>query len=121
MIESVVAALEERPRSAKLMKAGDLNVKLSDVEGDRREEEIVEALTTEGMGDMLTHFLPLRRPLCWDGRTWIMVQAGREVRSRTDYILGTDRCLFWNVSIRDPRYNSDHYLVLGCLPSASLR
>ena len=44
-----------------------------------------------------------------------------EVRSRTDYILGTDRCLFWNVSVQYPRHNSDHYLVLGCLRSSPLR
>ena len=50
-----------------------------------------------------------------------MVRVGMEVRSCTYYILGTDRCLFWNISIRDPRHNSDHYLVLGCLRSAPLR
>ena len=50
-----------------------------------------------------------------------MVRAGREVRPRTDYIMGMDRCLFWNVSVCDPRHNSDHYLVLGCLQSAPLR
>ena len=43
------------------------------------------------------------------------------MRSRTDYILETDRRLFGNVSVRDPRHNSDHYMVLGCLHSASLR
>ena len=42
------------------------------------------------------------------------------MRSRTDYILGTDLRLFRNVSFQDPRHNSDHYMVLGCLPSASL-
>ena len=50
-----------------------------------------------------------------------MLQKGREVRSRTDYILGTDRRLFGNVSVRDPRHNSNHYTVLGCLHSASMR
>ena len=49
-----------------------------------------------------------------------MLRKGREVRSRIDYILGTDRHLFGNVSVRDPWHNSDHYMVLGCLPSASL-
>ena len=49
-----------------------------------------------------------------------MVQAGREVRSQTDYILGTDFCLFRNVTVRDPWRNSDHYLVLGCLHSPPL-
>ena len=47
-----------------------------------------------------------------------MLQKGREVRSRTDYILGTDRHLFRNVAVRDPQHNSDRYMVLVCLPSA---
>ena len=51
---------------------------------------------------------------------WGMLRKGREVRSRTDYILGTDRRLFRNVTVPDPRHNSDHYMVLGCLPSAPL-
>ena len=42
------------------------------------------------------------------------------VRSRTDYILGTDRRLFQNVAVQDPRHNTDHYMVLGCLPGAPL-
>ena len=49
-----------------------------------------------------------------------MLQNGREVRSRTDYILRTNRRLFRNVAVRDSRNNSDHYMVLGCLPSAPL-
>ena len=112
-IESVIAALKDRPRGDKLLVAGDFNVKLSEPEGDRRGEDIAEALVTEELKDMLEHFLPRRRSCCQDGRTWIMIQTGREVRSRTDYILGTDHGLFWNVSVRDPRHNSDHYMVLG--------
>ena len=50
-----------------------------------------------------------------------MIWEWREVRSRTDYILGMDRCLFEDVSVRKPRHNSDHYMVLGCLHSAPLR
>ena len=50
-----------------------------------------------------------------------MIREGREVRFRTDYILGTDCRLFGNVSVRDPTHNSDHYMVLGCLHSAPLR
>ena len=42
------------------------------------------------------------------------------VQSRTDYILGTDRRLFQNVAVRDPRHNTDQYMVLGCLPGAPL-
>ena len=43
------------------------------------------------------------------------------MRSRTDYILGKDFRLVWNVSVRDPWHNSEHYMVLGCLHSAPLR
>ena len=50
-----------------------------------------------------------------------MIREGREVCSRTDYILGTDCHIFGNVSVRDPRHNSDHYMVMGFLHSASLK
>ena len=50
-----------------------------------------------------------------------MVREGRYVRYRTDYILGTDCRLFWNVSVRDLRHNSDCYMVLCFLRSAPLR
>ena len=50
-----------------------------------------------------------------------MVWAEREVRYQTDYILETDRCLFWNVSVRNLRHKLDQYLVIGCLCSAPLR
>ena len=52
---------------------------------------------------------------------WDMRQKGQVVRSRTEYILGTDRRLFKNVSVRDPRHNTDQYMVLGCLSGAPLK
>ena len=70
---------------------------------------------------MLEQFLLRWRSWCRDRRTWSMIREGREMRYWTDYILGTDCRLFGNVSIRDPRNNSDHYMVLGCLHSAPLR
>ena len=50
-----------------------------------------------------------------------MIREGRDMRSRTDYILGTYFRIFGNVSFRDPRHNSEHYMVLGCIHSAPLR
>ena len=47
--------------------------------------------------------------------TCSMVRTGKEVRYQTDYILGTDRCLFRDVTVWDPRHNSYHYLFIGCL------
>ena len=48
-IESVVSALKERPRGAKLLVPGDFNVKLSDTEDDRKGEDIAAALEKEGL------------------------------------------------------------------------
>ena len=50
-----------------------------------------------------------------------MVREGKFVRSRTDYILGTDRSLYRNVSVRDPQHNSNHFIGVGCLRSAPVR
>ena len=100
--------LTERPKGADLMVAGDMNANLAEPEGNRRGEDIAEAFATEGLEGMSAHFLPRRRPWCRDMRTWSMIREGREVRSRTDYILGTDRRIFGNVSVRDPRHNSYH-------------
>ena len=100
---------------------GDFNANLLEPEGDRRGEGIAAALATEGLEYMSAHFLPCRHSWCRDGRTWSMIWEGREVQSRTDYILGTDLRLFGNVSVQDPRHNSDHYMVLGCLHSSPLR
>ena len=47
--------------------------------------------------------------------------GGGAVRSRTDYILGTDRSLIRNVAVRDPRHNSDHYMVMGMLWGGTVR
>ena len=60
-IESVVAALKERPRGTALIVAGDLNTTLTDPENDRRGIEIAVALTEAGFEDMAAHFLPRQR------------------------------------------------------------
>ena len=86
---------------------------LATPEVDRRAEDIATTLATVGLKDMAIHFLLQESRWCWDWRTWGMLQKGLEVRSRTDYILGTDHRLFRNVAVRDPRHNSDHYMVLG--------
>ena len=68
-IESVVAALKERPQGAALLVVGDLNTPLTEPENDQRGTDIAAALTAEGLEDMATQFL-LRRS------TW-----GRERRT----------------------------------------
>ena len=73
---------------------GYFNVKLLEPEGEQRVEDIEAALVTEVLDDMPGHFLLRQSSWCRGRRTWIMIRAGREVRSRTDYILGTDCRLF---------------------------
>ena len=119
-MERVVEAIRRKPRGAELLVAGDFNVNIAAPEGDRRAEDIATELAKAGLEDMARHFLPREKLWCRDRRTLGMLRKGREVRSRTDYILGMDRRLFRNVTVRDPRHNSDHYMVLGCLPSAPL-
>ena len=50
-----------------------------------------------------------------------MVCEGKVVRSWTDYILGTDQSLFLDVSVRDPRHSTDHFMVVGYLRSSPAR
>ena len=97
-----------------------MHINLAAPEGDQRGKAIATTIATEGLEDMAPHFLLRQRHWCWDRRTWGMLRKVREVRSRTEYILGTDRRLFGNVSVWDPWQNSDHYMFRGCLPSASL-
>ena len=80
-IDSVVARLKERPMGAELLVAGDFNANLAEPEGDQRGEDIAAAMATEGLEDMLSHFLPRRRSWCRDGRMWSMIREEREVRS----------------------------------------
>ena len=99
-IESVVAALKERPRGAALLVAGELNTTLNEPENDWRGTDTVAAMTAEGLEDMATHFLFRQRTWGRERRMWIMLREGKVVRSWTDYILGIERCLFWNISVR---------------------
>ena len=70
---------------------------------------------------MEAHFLPRQCRWGREHRKWSIVQEGKVVRSQTDYILETDRRIFRNVSVRDLRPNTDHYMVLGCLRSVPER
>ena len=50
-----------------------------------------------------------------------MVRKGRVVRYQRDYILGSYRWIFQNVDLQDPRHNTDHLIVIGCLYRTSPR
>ena len=59
-IESVVAALKERPKGTTLVLAGDLNTALEDPQNNRRGTEIAAELTEGGLAEMTAHLLPRR-------------------------------------------------------------
>ena len=100
--------------------AGDLNVDLEKEGGQVRDEEITAAVVTAGLEDLAGHFFPRGQVWCRDRRTWAAVRQGMVVRSLTDYILISDRRIFQNVAIRDPRHNYDHFMVVGYLRGYSL-
>ena len=101
--------------------AGDFNTDLGETASDGRGTDIAAALTEAGVEDMTAHFLPRKRLWGRERWTWSMVREGRVIRSRTDYLLRTERNLFRNVAVRDPRHNSDHYMVVGHLRSETAR
>ena len=94
---------------------------LGDMECDGRGAEIAASITEAGLEDMAAHFLLRKRKWGRERRTWSMVRGGKALRSRTDYILGTDRSLFRNVAVRDPCNNSDHYMMMGLLRGGTVR
>ena len=113
-------AIGKRPYWSELLVTNNFNTDLTGPEGGEQDEEIVADLTAVGLEDILLDFHTLLCPCNRYKGMWSMFGIGRYVRSRTDYILETDLRLFSNMYAREPRHNSDHYLILGCLHSATL-
>jgi hypothetical protein len=112
-VEYITQAFEALPRAIPPILLGDLNVDLDNPRDDRG-----QAIATEvaglGLEDLLLHFRQRRG--FRHGKTWMQHRDGQTVRARCDYLLGTDRRMFSNVAIRDPRlFTSDHLMVQGSL------
>ena len=69
------------------------------------------AVATVGLEDMSAHLLPRWRAWNLYQRPWVVVKQGRLMRSRTDYMLGSDLQIFHNVAVQDPRHNFGHYTI----------
>ena len=102
MMERVVAAIGRKPRGAEMMVACDFNADIKAPEENRLAENIATDIAVAGLEDMAQNFMPRRRRWNRDRQTWDMRRKGQVVRSRTDYIFGTDSRLFTNVAVRDP-------------------
>ena len=114
-IRDVEADMSERLMVTELVVPGDLNVNLERTGGWGRYEDIATVGAKTGLEDILDHFLLRLRPWRRDRQSWETVRQGRELRSWTDYILGSDCQIFWNMIVRYPRHNSDHFMVMGYL------
>jgi hypothetical protein len=98
---------------------GDLNVDLYGTSPDDRATEIIALVASLGLEDMSSHFLQ-RKGYC-HGDTWHMLRNGQLISSRCDYILATDRKYFKYAGLREPRYNTDHLMVMGEIITATRR
>jgi hypothetical protein len=117
-LEHVSKALDDRPEGVDPILLGDLNANLADPV-QPREHEIAAVLASQGLEDMMGHFAATR---CYRaGYTWKQSRQGVLVTSRCDYLLGVDRRAFSKVCLKDPRFDSDHFMILGVLRGAPLK
>ena len=104
----LVEALERFPNQSPLV-LGDLNVDLKKPHLNRV-NQVSSTLAAYGLEDILYHFR--QRPNFGHMKTWHQKRNGVTIRSRCDYILGTDRRLFHTARISNPRYfTTDHYMI----------
>jgi hypothetical protein len=112
-IENITIAIERLPRNNPLILFGDLNADILHPHNDLS-TEVASMAASFGLDDLIRHFKQKHR--FRSGFTWRMRRGQRMVMSRCDSIFCTDRRIFKNVAIREPRhYSSDHYLVLGII------
>ena len=107
-IEDIVAAINKRNRGGALLVVGYFNTNPAAPEGRERDEGIAASISKEVLDVISSHFLPRHKLWLKDSCTWDMHPGSWEVRSRINYILGTDSCLLQNVAVRDARHNMDH-------------
>ena len=107
-IENVMVAISQRPQGGALLVAGDFNTNLSAPKRWTRDEEIAVAMDTAGLENMSENFLPRKKLWLKESRTWCIHRGGWEVRSQTNYIMGTDCRLLQNVAVWGTRHNTDN-------------
>ena len=110
--------LASAPAGRHYFLAGNFNFNLTAPEGSHCGEDIMAAITAEGLEDLSANFISRRKSWARDGRMWCMCRCRREARPQTDYIIGTYFCLFQKVSVWYPLHKYDHYMVIGCLHGA---
>jgi endonuclease/exonuclease/phosphatase family metal-dependent hydrolase len=109
-------AWRECPAGAHPILVGDLNVNLR-APRTEREETIAEQVDAMDLVDMSRHFRQRSGKRLRGRWTWRMRREGRWISSQCDYFLGreTDRRRFRRVSVRMPRYHSDHRALVAVI------
>lgn len=109
-------AWRECPTGAHPILVGDLNVNLR-APRTEREEMIAEQVDAMDLVDMSRHFRQRSGKRLRGRWTWRMRREGRWISSQCDYFLGreTDRRRFRRVSVRMPRYHSDHRALVAVI------
>ena len=79
---------------------GDLNADIGQYQ-NLRIQQVADLLMEFGLVDLLNHFR--QRWKFYHMKTWSQVQRVRLLRTIYNYILGTDRCQFEIVGIKDVR------------------
>ena len=78
-----------------------------------RSQQVTNLLIEFGRMDLLLHFRQRWRYRHMNTCYW--VRQGRDIRARSDYILGIDRCRFKMVGIRGVRnYPSENLVLQAC-------
>jgi endonuclease/exonuclease/phosphatase family metal-dependent hydrolase len=117
-IETIQHALDKLPTHNPIILLGDLNADINNPH-DNATTDVEAMVSMYGLEDMVRHFK--QRYIYRKGNTWRMRRRERMVESHIDYILCSDRRVFKNVAIRDPRhYFSDHFVITGILVSEPL-
>ena len=105
-----------------LILLGDLNVDLKRMMMTEttitRKIETAALVASLGISDLNQHFVQRKGVGDW---TWSMRREGRSVFSRCDYILTTDPADFRALWIKNPRFDSDHRMLVGILRAESKR
>jgi hypothetical protein len=104
------------PKGAHPILVGDLNFNLR-VPRTEREETIAKQVDAMDLVDMYRHFCQCLGSRLWGRWTWQMRREGRWISSQCDYFLGreTNHRRFQRVSVRMPRYHSDHRALVAVI------
>ena len=117
--KNITRVINQLPGIMELIPVGNINVDLSQIEGDEHVKYFKVILAVEGLEDMASQICSRQERR--DLRTWSMVQRHQKVVSYPDYLLATYWIILSNAAVRDPIHNYDHSVVLVCLCRSPLQ